>query len=64
MQSHAYTEFRQFLELGCMGSPAEAYPAILVVLSTIPPSVSIAESNFITRAECRHADSRDSPDTS
>ena len=40
IHSHAYDEFRQFLELGCMGSPVEAYPAVIVVLSTIPPVVS------------------------
>lgn len=37
--SSAYEEFRQFLELGCMGSPIVGYPAVLVVLSTIPSSV-------------------------
>lgn len=37
VHSHAYDEFRQFLELGCMGSPVEAYPAIIIVLSTISP---------------------------
>lgn len=37
--SQAYREFLQFLELGCSGSPIQGYPAILVILSTIPPSV-------------------------
>lgn len=44
LRSHAYDEFRQFLELGCMGSPVQAYPAVIVVLSTIPPSVSPSAS--------------------
>ena len=38
-QSEAYREFLQFLQLGCYGSPAQGYPAIVVILSTIPPSV-------------------------
>ncbi|GJE86513.1 hypothetical protein PsYK624_025930 [Phanerochaete sordida] len=37
--SQAYDDFRQFLELGCMGSPVQAYPAVIIVLSTIPPSI-------------------------
>ena len=37
--SNAYNEFRQFLELGCMNSPTQGYPAVLIILSTIPPSV-------------------------
>lgn len=37
--SLAYEEFRQFLELGCMGSAVQGYPAIIIILSTIPPSV-------------------------
>jgi hypothetical protein len=31
----------QFLELGCGGSPLQGYPAVIVILSSIPPSVSI-----------------------
>lgn len=38
-KSKAYPEFLQFLELGCGGSPLQGYPAALVILSTIPPSV-------------------------
>lgn len=38
--SQAYTEFLQFLATGCSGSPAQGYPTILIVLSTIPPRVS------------------------
>ncbi|KAH8102265.1 hypothetical protein BXZ70DRAFT_63905 [Cristinia sonorae] len=34
-----YTEFLQFLELGCNGSPLQGYPAVLIVFSTIPSSV-------------------------
>lgn len=37
--SEAYTEFLQFLELGCAGSPIEGYPLVLVVLAGIPKSV-------------------------
>ncbi|EKM56485.1 uncharacterized protein PHACADRAFT_92839 [Phanerochaete carnosa HHB-10118-sp] len=37
--SQAYDDFRQFLELGCMGSPVQAYPAVIIVLSTIPPMI-------------------------
>ena len=34
-----YQEFLRFLETGCMGSPTAGYPAILVVLSTVPTPV-------------------------
>jgi hypothetical protein len=37
--SEAYTEFLQFLELGCSGYPVEGYPLVLVVLAGIPKSV-------------------------
>lgn len=37
--SQAYTEFLQFLATGCSGSPAQGYPAVLIILSTIPSSV-------------------------
>ena len=37
--SEAYTEFLQFLELGCSGSPVEGYPLVLIVLAGIPKSV-------------------------
>ena len=36
----AYREFLQFLELGCSGSPLQGYPTVIIILSTIPPSVS------------------------
>jgi hypothetical protein len=38
--SEAYREFLQFLQLGCYGSPVQGYPAVLVVLASIPPTVS------------------------
>ncbi|KAI0084737.1 hypothetical protein BDY19DRAFT_969852 [Irpex rosettiformis] len=47
--SPAYQEFLQFLELGCMGSPTQAYPAVLVVLSTIPWSILAATTNPVER---------------
>lgn len=37
--SAAYREFLQFLELGCSGSPLQGYPTVIVIISTIPPSV-------------------------
>jgi hypothetical protein len=37
--SIAYREFLQFLELGCSGSPSQGYPAIVIILSTIPSPV-------------------------
>lgn len=39
LTSEAYTEFLQFLELGCSGSPVEGYPLVLVILAGIPKSV-------------------------
>ena len=39
--SLAYTEFLQFLELGCGGSPIHGYPTVVIILSTIPSSVRI-----------------------
>ena len=40
--SVAYKEFLRFLELGCRGSPKQGYPALVIVLSTISPSVRIS----------------------
>ncbi|KAI9568130.1 hypothetical protein HD554DRAFT_2219143 [Boletus coccyginus] len=37
--SEAYTEFLQFLELGCSGSPVDGYPLLLVVLAGMPKSI-------------------------
>jgi hypothetical protein len=40
--SVAYQEFLQFLQLGCSGSPVQGYPTVVVVLSTIPSTVSLS----------------------
>ena len=40
-RSPGFTDFLQFLELGCGGSPSQGYPAVIVILSSIPPSVGI-----------------------
>ncbi|EJD05481.1 uncharacterized protein FOMMEDRAFT_103536 [Fomitiporia mediterranea MF3/22] len=53
-QSHseAFREFLLFLELGCYGSPAQGYPTIVIILSTIPPPIIGKEpdswSDFLT----------------
>ncbi|KAI0263034.1 hypothetical protein BC834DRAFT_828029 [Gloeopeniophorella convolvens] len=39
VRSPAFADFLQFLELGCAGSPLEGYPAVLIILSTIPSSI-------------------------
>jgi len=44
--SVAYKEFLRFLEMGCRGSPRQGYPALVIVLSTIPQSV-----RFLVTAE-------------
>ncbi|KAG8943606.1 listerin E3 ubiquitin protein ligase 1 [Tulasnella sp. 424] len=48
----AYTEFLDFLKLGCGGSPVQGYPVVLVALSTIPeevlPLTKDALTNFFT----------------
>ncbi|EMD34704.1 hypothetical protein CERSUDRAFT_116892 [Gelatoporia subvermispora B] len=36
--SQAFHEFLQFLELGCGGAPVQGYPAVIIILSTIPAS--------------------------
>jgi hypothetical protein len=38
-RSPGFADFLQFLELGCGGSPLGGYPTVIVVLSSIPPSV-------------------------
>ncbi|RDX54789.1 hypothetical protein OH76DRAFT_1398200 [Lentinus brumalis] len=43
--SQAYTDFLQFLATGCSGSPAQGYPAVLIILSTIPTSIISASSS-------------------
>ena len=40
-RSVAFTEFLQFLELGCSGSPSQGYPTVVIILSTIPSPVRI-----------------------
>ncbi|KAH7332749.1 hypothetical protein B0J17DRAFT_677411 [Rhizoctonia solani] len=35
----AYTDFLHFLELGCQGSAIQSYPAVVIVLSTLPESI-------------------------
>jgi hypothetical protein len=35
----AFADFLHFLELGCQGSAIHSYPAIVIVLSTIPETV-------------------------
>jgi len=39
--SPGFSDFLQFLELGCGGSPLQGYPAVIIILSSIPPSVRI-----------------------
>lgn len=39
-ESLIYKRFLRFLELGCGGSPAQGYPTLVVILSTIPREVS------------------------
>ncbi|RPD56966.1 hypothetical protein L226DRAFT_615267 [Lentinus tigrinus ALCF2SS1-7] len=43
--SQAYAEFLQFLATGCSGSPAQGYPAVLIIVSTIPSSTIAASSS-------------------
>jgi len=38
-RSPCFADFLQFLELGCGGSPMQGYPAIIVIISSIPSSV-------------------------
>jgi len=38
-RSPGFVDFLQFLELGCGGSPLQGYPAVIVILSSIPSSV-------------------------
>lgn len=38
-QSFVYRQFLHFLETGCGGSPTQGYPALVVILSTIPSEV-------------------------
>lgn len=45
-RSPGFADFLQFLELGCGGSPLQGYPAAIVILSSIPPSVRIQSSTL------------------
>ncbi|KAI9452266.1 hypothetical protein F5148DRAFT_1331820 [Russula earlei] len=38
-ESPGFADFLQFLQLGCGGSPLQGYPAVIVVLSSIPSSI-------------------------
>ncbi|VDB92351.1 unnamed protein product [Peniophora sp. CBMAI 1063] len=38
----AFSDFLQFLELGCAGAPVQGYPTILIILTTIPTSILAA----------------------
>ncbi|KZT00638.1 uncharacterized protein LAESUDRAFT_708574 [Laetiporus sulphureus 93-53] len=38
-RSQAYSEFLQYLQLGCAGSPTQGYPAVPIILATIPPMI-------------------------
>ncbi|KAI0305195.1 hypothetical protein B0F90DRAFT_1702407 [Multifurca ochricompacta] len=48
-RSPGFTDFLQFLEIGCGGSPQQGYPAVLVILSSIPSSILLC-SDFDTPA--------------
>ncbi|KAH9959432.1 hypothetical protein BC827DRAFT_504162 [Russula dissimulans] len=38
-RSPGFVDFLQFLELGCGGSPLQGYPAVILILSSIPSSM-------------------------
>ena len=38
-RSPGFADFLQFLELGCGGSPMQGYPAVIVIIASIPSSV-------------------------
>lgn len=40
----AYGDFLQFLQLGCAGSPAQGYPTVVIILSTLSSPVSSVHS--------------------
>jgi len=46
-RSPGFADFLQFLELGCGGSPLQGYPAVIVILTSIPPSVGIRASTLL-----------------
>ncbi|CAE6527519.1 unnamed protein product [Rhizoctonia solani] len=45
----AFSDFLHFLELGCQGSAIQSYPAVVVVLSTIPESIFSYDSSNLER---------------
>ncbi|KAJ3719553.1 hypothetical protein DFJ43DRAFT_1005337 [Lentinula guzmanii] len=47
--SRAYQSLLSFLERGCNGSPIQAYPAIVIILSTIPSSILLASYSSKSR---------------
>lgn len=47
LESKAYQEFLQFLQLGCSGSPLQGYPTVVVILSTISSNVSLSCFSFL-----------------
>ena len=53
-RSPGFADFLQFLELGCGGSPLQGYPAVIVILSSIPPSVCIRPPLPLTQALTFH----------
>ncbi|KAH9988778.1 hypothetical protein BJV74DRAFT_459602 [Russula compacta] len=46
-RSPGFADFLQFLELGCGGSPLQGYPAAIVILSSIPPSILLHSDSGI-----------------
>ncbi|KAG9026368.1 hypothetical protein FRB95_008907 [Tulasnella sp. JGI-2019a] len=45
----AYEEFLDFLKLGCGGSPRQGYPAVLIITSTLPPTVLTLDKEGLNR---------------
>ncbi|QRW10625.1 E3 ubiquitin-protein ligase listerin [Ceratobasidium sp. AG-Ba] len=45
----AYLDFLNFLQLGCLGSGIQSYPAVCIVLSTIPPAILPYNQNDLAR---------------
>ncbi len=37
-----YSAFLEFLKLGCSGTPLQGYQTVVVIISTIPPSVRLS----------------------
>jgi hypothetical protein len=46
-RSPGFANFLQFLELGCGGSPMQGYPAVILVISSIPSSVRTFHSDLL-----------------